>query len=126
MSNAKANLHYMVQLYNFTFTEQVPKDHQFSNEELYRLQPEHIYPYFAHLAYGTTSPSADNTPIHARSSTLEFAKKAISSFQPNHLIPWNEQSRTGNSTCSPLVNDVIKQIKKGEVSFKMFLFNIIY
>ena len=71
-------------------------------------------------------PSADDTPIHARSSTLEFAKKAISSFQPNHLIPWNEQSRTGNPTRSPLVNDLIKRIKKKEVSFKMFLFNIVY
>ena len=122
MSHArKAYLHYMVGLYNFTFPEQVPKDHHFSNKELYRLKPEHIYAYFANLAYGTTTPSADDTPIHARSSTLEFAKKSISSFQPNRLIPWNEQSRTGNPTRSPLVNDLIKRIKKEEVSIKMFL-----
>ena len=122
MSHVKAYLPYMVKLYNFTFPEQVPNDHKFSNEELFRLRPEHIYAFFAQLAYGTTSPSADDTPTHARSGTLEFDKKAISSFQPNRLIPWNEQSRTGNPTRSPLVNDIIKRIKKEEVSLKICIF----
>ena len=125
MPHVKAYHSYMVQLYNFTFPEeQVPKDHQFTNEELFRLSPEHIYAYFAKLAYGTTTPSLDDTPTHARSGTLEFAKKAISSFQPNRLIPWNEQSRSGNPTRSPLVNDIIKRIKKEEVSFYMLYFTI--
>ena len=46
-------------------------------------------------------------------------KKTISSFQPNRLIPWNEQSSSGNPTCSSLVNDSTKGVKK----YKCILFN---
>lgn len=121
-SKDKRYLYYMVKLYNQTFPEQqVSKDHQFTNEELFRLKPQHIYAFFANLAYGTPSPSLDDTPTLSRSATLEFAKKAISSFQPNRLLPWNEQSGTGNPTRSALVNDLIKRIKKEEVRFKNVL-----
>ena len=121
-SKDKRYLYYMVKLYNQTFPEQqVSKDHQFTNEELFRLKPQHIYAFFANLAYGTPSPSLDDTPTLSRSATLEFAKKAISSFQPDRLLPWNEQSGTGNPTRSALVNDLIKRIKKEEVRFKNVL-----
>ena len=118
-SKEKRYRYYMVKLYNHTFPDQqVSKDHEFSNKELFQLKPQHIYAFFANLAYGTPSPSLDDTPTQTRSSTLEFAKKAISSFQPNRLLPWNEQSGTGNPTRSVLVNDLIKRIKKEEVRFK--------
>ena len=126
-SKDKRYLYYMVKLYNQTFPEkQVSKDHQFTNEELFRLKPQHIYAFFANLAYGTPSPSLDDTPTLSSSATFEFAKKAISSFQPNCLLPWNEQSGTGNPTRSALVNNLIKRIKKKRQDSKTFCVKILH
>jgi hypothetical protein len=51
--------------------------------------------------------------VHARLSSLEFWKKAISFFR---LIPWNSStSQEGNPTKSIVVNDLIKRVKKKEV-----------
>ena len=111
---------YMVSLYNHAFETNHPKDHEFTNEELFPLRPEHVYAHFANMAYGTPSPSADDYPIKCRSSTLEFAKKAISNFMPNRLIAWNAQSLSGNPTRSAIVNDLIKRVKKEEVSTTLF------
>ena len=64
----------------------------------------------------------NNNPEKIRSITLEFAKKAIFYFQPNRLLPWNEQSGSGNPTRSALVNDLIKRIKIEEVSVFFYIF----
>ena len=34
---------------------------------------------------------------------------------PNKLLPWNEQTRSGNPTRSLVVNNLIKEVKKKEV-----------
>ena len=106
---------YMVELFSFSFNTYFSKDYEFSEEERFRLTPEHVHAYFSNLAYGTPNPTANDSPILARSATIEFAKKAISSFQPNRLLVWNEQTKYGNPTRSGLVNDLIKRIKKEEV-----------
>ena len=72
--------------------------------------------HIANLAYRTPTPSGNDTATKTRNITLEFSKKAISSFQPNRLLPWNEQSNSGNPTQLALVNDLIKQIRKEKVS----------
>ena len=119
--------YYLTRLYNHAFPdEQVARNHVFSNEELFRITPQHIYSFFTDLAYGTPAPTLNDTPKIIRSATLEFAKKAISSFQPNQLLPWNEQSGSGNPTCSALVNDLIKLIKKEEVSVFFYIFILCY
>ena len=67
-------------------------------------------------SYGKESPNLSiDMPTEGRSSSLEFAKKSISYFMPNRLLPWNEQTRTGNPTRSVLVNNLIKEVKKKEV-----------
>jgi hypothetical protein len=66
-------------------------------------------------AFGTANPGADDSPTGCRSSTIEVAKKAISYYMLNQLMPWNSQTRTGNPTRSTKVNDLIKLIKKKEV-----------
>jgi hypothetical protein len=54
-------------------------------------------------------------PTGCRSCTLEYWKKAISSFMPNKHMPWDCISNEGNPTRSQEVQDVIKAVKKFEV-----------
>ncbi|KAL3665132.1 hypothetical protein V7S43_009764 [Phytophthora oleae] len=54
-------------------------------------------------------------PVHRRSSTLEFAKKAISSFMPRINTTWDPVTERGNPTRSDAVNKLIKKVKKFEV-----------
>jgi hypothetical protein len=66
-------------------------------------------------AYGTPEPNPDANPAQARSSSLEYWKKAISFYMPNLLMPWNAVSGQGNPTRSIEVNTLIKKVKKKEV-----------
>ena len=66
--------------------------------------------------YGIKEPNFDvDKPTKGRSSSLEYAKKAISFFMPNRLMPWNARSLEGNPTKSVEVNNLIKRVKKNEV-----------
>ena len=70
-------------------------------------------------AYGTPEPEPEPdpnaNPTQARSSSLQFWKKAISCYMPNRLMPWNAVSGQGNPTRSIEVNTLIKKVKKKEV-----------
>jgi hypothetical protein len=61
--------------------------------------------------YRVTDPGLDNHPIHGRSSSLEFYKKALSYFMPNKRMGWNEVTQAGNPTKS---SEIIDRIKKGK------------
>jgi hypothetical protein len=74
--------------------------------------------YFCLIAYGTTEPDLEHDFLsQARSSHLEFAKKAISWYMPNKLGHWQAQAHppVENPTKSVKVNDIIKLVKKKEV-----------
>ena len=103
---------HLVALHNHEFDTDYSKDHHFTEEELFALQSENAFSYFSQIAYVTPTPLETDLPIKCRSSTLEFAKKATSSFMLNRLIVWNAQSVTGNPTRSVQVNDLIKLVKK--------------
>ena len=118
-NKARYKIH-LVKLYNHAFDSALTKDHEFTNEELFAIKPHHVYAHFANMAYGVPSPSETDHPTQCRSSTLEFAKKAVSSFMPNRLLAWNAQVGTGNPTRSVEVNDLIKRIKKEEVRTGFF------
>ena len=93
-----------------------PNDHNFSDDDLYALTPVQIKKYLCLLAYGKEDPDIDvDLPTACRSSNLEFAKKAISSFMPNRNMTWNNQSNQGNPTRASELNDLIKTVKKREV-----------
>ena len=109
---------YLVECYNLSFGTDFGKDYSFRNEELFQLTPLHVSHYFAKLAYGTIAPGAEDFPTECRSSTLNFAKKAISYYMPNKLMHWNEQGQTGNPTKSTLVNAMVKEVKKGRLENK--------
>ena len=64
--------------------------------------------------FSTETPADDANPI-ARSTSVEFWKKALSFYMTNRLMPWNEISGVGNPTRSAEINDLIKYIKKKEV-----------
>ena len=108
---------YWTGLYNNAFLDwRVAQNHTFSNVQLFLLKPHQVFAYFANLAHGTPTPTVNDTPTKTRGATLEIVKKAISSLQPNCFLHWNEQSNSGNSTQSAQMNDLIKQIKKEELS----------
>ena len=91
-------------------------DYNFSNEELFTLRPAEIKRYLSLLAYGDEHPDLiEDFPTVGRSSSLEYAKKAISYFMPNKNMVWNHQTEMGNPTRSSELNDLIKTVKKKEV-----------
>ena len=90
-------------------------EHEFSQEELLTVRPEHVCRFFAMKAFGTATPGPDDRPNLCRSSTIAFSKKAISYFMPNRLPTWNVDTQAGNPTKSVSVNNLIKRIKRHEV-----------
>jgi len=93
-----------------------PKTYEYSDEELYTLRPEEIVQFFGIIAYGNEHPNLQtDNPTNGRSSTLEYAKKAISYYMPNRNMVWNDRTKEGNPTKSDVLNDFIKVVKKKEV-----------
>ena len=99
--------------------------HVYSSDEVARrdipqdvlvaITPKMIVEYLNQRAYGQADPSDDDRPILARSTTLSFYKKALSSFMFLHNTPWDDILLRGNPTKSKDVNDMIKKVVKHEV-----------
>jgi hypothetical protein len=62
--------------------------------------------------FGTPDPALDTDPKLARSNTLQFYKKAVSFFMPDHLISWNSSKMDGNPTNILEVNRLIEWVNK--------------
>ena len=63
--------------------------------------------------YGKADPTPNDKPVGGvRSSTLAYIK-AVSYFMTS-TTEWNKATKTGNSTKSPLINNLIKAMKKEE------------
>ena len=115
-TNKKPYKKHLVKCMNLVKGTAHEDDYNFSNEELFTLRPAEIKRYLSLLAYGNEYPDlAEDHPIAGRSSSLEFAKKAISYFMPNKNMVWNHQTDMGNPTRSSELNDLIKTVKKKEV-----------
>ncbi|ETO81250.1 hypothetical protein F444_04403 [Phytophthora nicotianae P1976] len=69
-------------------------DMNFSEQARLNITPEQLCRWMNHRAYGSEQPTKDMKPTHARSSILEFYKKAISSFIPRLTIPWDNVKAT--------------------------------
>lgn len=87
----------------------------FDQDTVLSVNPDDLCKFFCHLAYGKEQPEPADLPTSARSSTLEFYKKAISSFMPRRLKVWDEIHQEGNPTRSQQVNALIKTVRKFEV-----------
>ena len=90
------------------------RDHEFTQEELGGITADEIASWFNQRAYGTDTPGRNDRPIHMRSNSLLYLKKALSWFMPNRHHQWNELTNVGNPTRSRAVNDMIKRVKKFE------------
>ena len=96
-------------------TDIYPKGATFTKEQLLELQPQHIRDWLSKKAFGKVDWSYENgeRPVHQRSSSMQFAKKAVSYFMPNKTPHWcNGQ---GNPTKSDIVNKLIKFVEQCEV-----------
>ncbi|KAE9345956.1 hypothetical protein PF008_g8514 [Phytophthora fragariae] len=87
----------------------------FTPEELLRITPDRLCHWMHQQAYGDPEPSEVMRPVHRRSNTLEFSKKATSSFMPRINSTWDPVTERGNPTRSDAVNKLIKKVKKFEV-----------
>jgi hypothetical protein len=107
----------LVHFMTFTNGHAYAKDHQFVQDELAPFTPDDIARWMCQKAYGrgTPEPDPDANPTQARSSSLEYWKKAISYYMPNRLMSWNAISGQGNPTRSIEVNTLIKKVRKKEV-----------
>jgi hypothetical protein len=90
-------------------------DEEFTQEQLLEIVPNDLYKWLCMKAYDKPDPGPNDNPVHGRSSSLMYYKKAISHFMPNSLFPWNVGTGQGNPTRSKEVNDLIKAVKKKEV-----------
>jgi hypothetical protein len=87
----------------------------FSKEQLLAITANQVAAYLNLKAYGTPTPGPSDRPIHGRSNSLAFQKKAISHFMPLRSMQWDDIYERGNPTRSSAVNDVITKVKKYEV-----------
>ena len=89
--------------------------HVFPQERLLEITDLDVVSYFNFKAYHNTNPSPSDQPIYCRSSTLEYKKKAISSFLPRQNMPWDDITQKGNPTRSRAVHHMIQKVKVHEV-----------
>ena len=90
-------------------------DTVFERERLLEIRPNDVKRYLTMKAYKDPYPNivGGARPIHARSDSLYYMKKALSRYMPYRTANWvNGQ---GNPTKSDIVNDMIKEVKKFEV-----------
>ena len=87
----------------------------FSRKMLEELKPQHIRNWLAQRAFHKVdySLAAGDRPIHARSSAIEFAKKAVSFFMPDNAPQWCNGH--GNPTKHQMHRTLINDIKTCEV-----------
>ena len=88
----------------------------FSDDELSNITPDHVYRFLALQSYHKEDPTPDDNPVHARSNSVEYTKKAISYYLPNKNIKWTVLQGVGhgNPTQSTKVNELIAAIKLKE------------
>lgn len=87
----------------------------FTREELLELGPLDIKRWLSNKAFGDPDYNVHqgDRPLFARSSSLEYCKKAVSFFMPNRLPPWIDGA--GNPTKSAVVNNLIREVRQFEV-----------
>lgn len=92
-----------------------PKGTVFTRAQLLQIQPQHVHDWLAQKAFHKVDYSVENgdKPIYARSSSLDYLKKSISFFMPNHDPHWcNNQ---GNPTKHNMHRKLIDLVKLCEV-----------
>ncbi|EEY63882.1 uncharacterized protein PITG_02381 [Phytophthora infestans T30-4] len=84
-------------------------DTVFSKSDLLEVTPDVVCRWMNMRAFGEETPTEDAKPVNTKASTLEYAKKALSSFMPRRTVPWDPICNEGNPTRSESVYAVIKK-----------------
>ena len=92
--------------------------HKFTSGQLQDVIPQDFVNFFSFRAYGVEDPTDQDCPIEAWSNTLEYWKKALSSFMPNRHMQWNNILNVGNPTRFTHLNYVIKRWNKPKFAVK--------
>ena len=114
MAPAAAYSSVLLRLINYLDSVTHPKGTEIPRERITRLTPSDLMRFFNSEIFGAEVRPEDGNP-KIRSSTVEFWKKALSSFMTNRLMAWNEVSNIGNPTRCTELNDLVKYVKKKEV-----------
>ena len=77
----------------------LPKGTEITRDRITELTPKDLMRWFNFQVFRTETPGDEDNP-KARSTSVEYWKKAISFFMTIRLIAWNEISNVGNPTRS--------------------------
>ena len=89
-------------------------DHVFTEEAKASICPNDIHQWFCLTAYRMENLTPKDNPIHSRSWTLAYHKKAISYFMDSNEA-WNKTHQAGNPrTCSQIINWLIAAVCQEE------------
>jgi hypothetical protein len=113
--NNKAYKRYLTQFMSFRGGLLYGDEYEFTPEELAEITPNQLVQWMSVKVFGVANPGPEDHPTLGRSTSLEFYEKAISSFMPHRITPWNSITNFGNPTRSVEVNDLIKRVRKKEV-----------
>jgi hypothetical protein len=86
-----------------------PKDHEFTVDDLATITPSDICKWMNVKAFGTTTPGMDARLVGSGSSSLEFAKKAISFYMPIKGS-YDHERKVGNPTRSRQVKELLQKV----------------
>ena len=105
----------LIRLMSYVDDEEYEQNQEFTMAQLGTLTPANLMKWFNNETFGNPEPpeNHDLNPV-VRCNSIEYWKKALSSYMPNRLMPWNELAGVGNPTRSTQLNALIKYIKKKE------------
>lgn len=86
-----------------------PKDHEFIADDLAAITPSDICKWMNVKAFGTSTPGPDAKLVGSGSSSLEFAKKAISFYMPVKGS-YDHERKCGNPTRSRQVKELLQKV----------------
>jgi len=102
-------------LMSYLDNTEYPKETVFTQQRLLQLTPADILKWMNSRTFGMENPPRDANPCNARSTSIMYWKKAISSFMPHKSMTWNPARNEGNPTKSREINELIAYVKKKEV-----------
>ena len=103
-------------LMSFIAGEPFARSYIYTDAELCAIQPKHVLRWMNFRTFGTIiSATGDANPICARSSSLQYCKKAIAFFHPDRLMVWKAGRSEGNPTRNIKISNLIKKEKKKEI-----------
>lgn len=85
------------------------KDHEFTADDLAAITPSEICRWMNVKAFGTSTPGPDAKLVGCGSSSLEFAKKAISFYMPIKGS-YDYERKCGNPTRSRQVKELLQKV----------------